>query len=152
MIEPRRFLPLLAGTGALIILHQTFELFSALAGVDPATPSGRVRLLTMLWFRSSPFALADIFLIAAAIGLQRSRALTSLARIHLAVGALCLVAVPVLLVSAGQVAPPVGGGGMGMFRVATARALIGLTLAGGTAILAARALRGSQPLPPARAA
>ncbi len=142
MIDPRRFLPLLAGVGLFVAVHQVLDAVPLLAQADLATPTGRVRLVTILWSRSAVLLVADIFLIAAAIGLGHRWFQAGLSRIHLAGGVLLLLAVPILLVSAGGMVSSVGGAGIGMFRVTMARALFGLGVTGCGALVGWRALSG----------
>lgn len=140
MIEPRKLLPVLGGAGLLIAFQQSLDILTAAAGVDLATPLGRVRLVTLLWSRNAPILLADAFLISAAIGLGHARSLALLAKVHLASGVLLLLAIPFLLRSAGGMASTLGGSSVGVFRVTVARALLGLALLGCGALVGWRAL------------
>ena len=139
-MESRRFFPLLALAGLFVMVHQVLDMAHLISGVDFATPSGRVRLVTLVWSRCDVLALADILLIAAVVGWRNYRWTVALTWIHLAVGVLLLLAVPILVVSAGGMANTIGGEGMGMFRVTIARALFGLSLAGIGALVGWRAL------------
>ena len=109
---------------------------------NKARPTGRVRLVTIFWSRSAVLLVADSFLIIAAVGLGHRWFQAGLSRIHLAGGVLLLLAVPILLVSAGGMAGGISGAGIGIFRVTMARALLGLSVTGCGALIGWRALSG----------
>ena len=141
MIEPRRFLPLLAATAALILLHQVLDVATLLPGSDLATPAGRVRQLLALSARSPGLLVADLLLIWAAIGWGAAAGLRKLAVAHLVLGVVLLVLLPFFLLDAGRVAASFGGAESVAFRVITARTLLVLSLFGVGSLVASRTLR-----------
>jgi hypothetical protein len=139
--EPRRFLPLLAATAALILLHQVLDLATLLPGSDLGTPAGRVRQLLALAARSPGLLVADLLLIWAAIGWGATGGLRKLAVAHLVLGVVLLVLLPFFLLDAGRVAGTFGGAESVAFRVITARTLLVLSLFGAGSLVASRTLR-----------
>ena len=71
MSQRRPFLLILAAAGLLLLVQQLADLAPILSEADLTTPSGRVRLATILAGRSSPFLLADVFLVWAVLRVSR---------------------------------------------------------------------------------
>jgi hypothetical protein len=140
MSEPRRFLPLLAATGALILLHQLLDLMTLLPASDLATPAGRVRQLLAMGARSPGLLVADLLLIWAAVRWGGGGNLRKLAGVHLVVGVVLLALLPFFLLDAGRVAASFGGMESVAFRVVTARTLLLLGLSGAGSLVAGRTL------------
>lgn len=143
MIDARRFVPLLTGVAAVILIHQAADIGMLLPGTDFATPTGRVRLLLAVEAKSPGILTADLLLIWAWFAGGHHRALRLTRTLHLMLGALLLVFVPWFLVDAGRVAGVFAGTESLAFRIVVARTLLMLSLLGIGALLAGRALRTS---------
>jgi len=140
MIESRRFLPLLAASGALILLHQALDLVTLLPGSDLATPSGRVRQVLAFGGRSSAILVADFLLIWATLALGARGRLRTLAGVHFVIGGLLVVLLPLFLLDAGRVAGGFRGGESVAFRVLAGRTLLVLGVLGAGALVVGRTL------------
>jgi hypothetical protein len=143
----RRFLPILAAAGVLVLLHQLSDAATALRGADLHTPGGRLQIVGMIGTRAVALMTADVLLIWSALALSHGPALRILAMVHLVLGGLALVAVPFFVIDAGALANTVGGRALPTYRVFVAR-ILGFLLAGGVAgLIAGRQLVSISPGP-----
>ncbi|MGH2671095.1 MAG: hypothetical protein ACRDH5_18625 [bacterium] len=148
-----RFLPLLAGAGGLIGLHQLVDLHGALAGSDLATAAGRMRLANALAGRFPAILAADVMLLVATIGLRWTRVGRLLTVAHFGVGAAALVTVPEYLADATAMVPTLSLDEEGTYRLLVLRATMLLAATGACCLLAGLRLRAfSQDLGPAGSA
>jgi putative effector of murein hydrolase LrgA (UPF0299 family) len=140
MIEARRFTPLLAAAGIVILLQQGLDVAQLLPSTDFATPAGRVRQLLALEARSPGLLVADFLLLWAllAAGLFRLRRVAAVT--HLLVGLGLLALVPIFLGDAGHLIEGMAGGEATAFRIAVARTLGVLVALGSAGLLAGRFL------------
>ncbi|HEU5219794.1 MAG TPA: hypothetical protein VFU23_14135 [Gemmatimonadales bacterium] len=134
----RRFLPLLATAGAIILVHQGLDLFSLARGADLSTAPGRLGLLAAVSSRGPAFLAADVcFMVAAVIS---GRALPGLATAHLVLGVTALGMSPVFIRDAGVMAGNITLDELTSFRITVVRILAGLCIIGVGATVAAFAL------------
>lgn len=140
MNHRRRFLLILAAAGLLLLVHQLADLAPILSETDLATPAGRVRLVTILEGRASPFLLADVFLVWAALALSRGGAVRVFGALHLMLGVMMVVATPFFVLDAGRLAGSISGAEVVQYRVIVARTLGVLAGLGGSALVAGRAI------------
>ena len=140
MTEARRFLPLLAAVGAVVLLHQAADLALLLPATDFATPAGRVRQLLAVEARSPGLLAADILILWALVQLGSPRGLRVAGALHLLAGALLLVLFPVFLLDAGRLAGGFAGSEASAFRVVAGRTLFMLALLGLGGLLTGRSL------------
>lgn len=145
MIEARRFTPLLAAVGIVILLQQGLDVAQLLPSTDFATPAGRVRQLFALEARSPGFLVADFLLLWALLAaglfpLRRAAAVT-----HLLVGLGLLALIPIFLGDAGRLIEGMAGGEATAFRVAVARTFSVLAALGTAGLLAGRFLLVERP-------
>jgi hypothetical protein len=140
MNQHRPFLLILAAVGLLVLVHQLADLAPILSETDLATPSGRVRLVTILEGRASPFLLADVFLVWTSLTLSRGGAVRVFGALHLILGVLMVVATPFFLLDAGRMAGAISGTEIAAYRVIVARSLGVLVVLGASALVAGRAM------------
>jgi hypothetical protein len=140
MSQRRPFLLILAAAGLLLLVQQLADLAPILSDTDLATPSGRVRLVTILAGRSSPFLLADVFLVWAALALSRGGAVRVFGALHLMLGVLMVVATPFFLLDAGHLAGAISGAEVAAYRVIVVRTLGVLAVLGLSALVAGGAI------------
>jgi hypothetical protein len=140
MTQRRAFLSILAAAGLLLLVQQLADLAPILSETDLATPSGRVRMVTILAGRASPILLADVFLVWSALALSQGVAIRVFGALHLMLGALMVVAAPFFLRDAGRLANAISGDEVAAYRVIVARTLGMLTVLGASALLAGRAI------------
>ncbi len=140
MIESRPFVPVLAAVGGVILLHQAVDLAMLLPGTDFAIPAGRVHQLLAVEARSPGLVSADLLILWAMTARRSGQALRVAGTLHLAVGALLLVLLPVFLLDAGSLASEFGGAEATAFRVVVTRTLLMLAILGLGGLLAGRAL------------
>jgi hypothetical protein len=136
----RRFIPVLLGAAAAILIHQLIDITSLLPGVDFSTSFGRVRQLLAIEARSPGILTADLLLVWAVVAGGHRRALRLTLTLHLVFGALLLLVVPWFLVDAGRVSGVFEGTESLAFRIVVARTLFMLALLGFGALLTGRAL------------
>ena len=136
MTVERRFLPILAFGGAVIMLHQGLDLFSIIGEAEAATPTGRLGLVAILWTRGPMLLAADVLLVLAAVFSSRTPALVGLGIAHLLLGAAALVEAPYFLVDAASMAGSIGTPELTSFRITVLRILAALTVLGVGAIVA----------------
>jgi len=116
----RRFLPILALGGAVILLHQGLDLFSVIGEADAATPTGRLGLVAVLWTRGPVLLAADVLLVMAAVLSSRSPALVGLGIAHLLLGMAALAEAPYFLVDAASMAGSIAIPELTSFRITRA--------------------------------
>jgi hypothetical protein len=126
----RRFLPILAAVGVVVLLHRLSDASAALRGSDLHTPGGRLQLAGMIGTRAVAFITADVLVIWPVVALSHRGALRILAVLHIAVGGLALVALPFFVADAGALASTVGGRALFTYRFFVTR-ILGFLLAGG---------------------
>ena len=131
-----RFLPILAAAGVVVAVHQLADAASALTGTDLSVAGSRMRLLATIGTRGPALMTADIFMLWSALALANGRALRALGVLHLLLGGLALVAIPVFVTDAGAVASTIGPRGFLAYRMLVAR-MVTILLAGGMAGLVA---------------
>lgn len=149
MIPQRRFVRVLAAAGALLVVQQLSDLAPLLSQADLATPAGRVRLVTVLAGRVSPFLLADVSLVWAAVALSQGGAARVLGALHLMLGVVMIVVTPFFLADAGRLAGVMSGEEVAAYRVIVTRTLGVLTVLGVTVLMAGRDIwRSSRPVSP----
>lgn len=136
----RRFLPILAAVGAIILMHQGLDLLSATDGADLAIPTGRLGLVAILWTRGPALLTADVFLITAAILSPWTRMLAVLAIVHLLAGAAALLEAPFFLADAGRMAGTIAAPELTSFRITVVRILAALIILGAAATFAGLSL------------
>ena len=151
MTIERRFLPILALGGAVIMLHQGLDLFSVIGEADAATPTGRLGLVAILWTRGPVLRGADVLLVIAAVLSARTLALVGLGIAHLLLGAAALVEAPYFLVDAASMAGSIAIPGLSSFRITVLRILAALTVIGvGATVAGVSLVRSSGPEATAR--
>ena len=140
MIEARRFIPLLAAVGIVILLQQALDVAQLLPSIDFATTAGRVRQLLALEARSPGFLVADSLLLWALLvaGLGSLRRAAGV--LHVLVGLGLLALIPLFLRDAGNLVEGMAGGEATAFRVAVARTLGVLLALGASGLWAGRFL------------
>ena len=136
----RRFLPILAVVGAIILMHQTLDLLSVSAGADIATPTGRLGLVAILWTRGPALLAADVCLVLAAVLSSRTRLLVVLAIVHLVGGAAALLEAPFFLADAGRMAGSISVPELTSFRITVLRILVVLLTVGAGSMVAGMSL------------
>ena len=147
MISERRFLPIVAAVGALVLVQQAADLDIVLAGTDLIMPAGRMRFLTTIGTRGAALLTADVLLIWATVALAYRRGLQLLGAVHLALGGVALIAAPVFLVDAGRLVAAIGGREIVTYRVLVVRTVLLLVLWGIAGLLAGRLLSGLSKTP-----
>ena len=145
MIAARRFTPLLAAAGIVILLQQGLDVAQLLPSTDFVTSAGRVRQLLALEARSPGFLVADFLLLwalwaAGHFPLRRAAAVT-----HLLVGLGLLALIPIFLGDAGHLIEGMAGGEATGFRIAVARTLGVLLALGTVGLLGGRFLLAERP-------
>jgi len=139
-METRRFAPLLAAAALVVLIHQAADLATLLPAADFATPAGRVGQLLAAEARTPAVLVGDLLLIWARLAGGFPTVLRVVAGLHLSAGALLLLLWPWFLLDAGKLAGGFAGPEALAFRVAIARTLLLLLLAGIGALLASRVL------------
>ena len=132
----RRFLPILALAGTIILVHQGLDLGSVTDGADLATPTGRLGLVAMLWSRGPALLTADVFLVLAAMLSSWTRLLAVMAIVHLLLGVAALSETPFFLADAGHLADSIGLPELTSFRITVVRILAALIFVGAGAVVA----------------
>lgn len=132
----RRFLPILAVVGVIIVAHQGLDIRSVTLGADLATPTGRMGLVAVLWTRGAVLLTADAFLILAAVLASWRRLEMGLAVVHLVAGAAALLEAPFFLVDAGRMVDTIGLPQVVSFRITVLRLLVALVVLGLGAVAA----------------
>lgn len=130
MTIERRFLPILAAGGALILMHQGLDLLAVTGEADVATPTGRLGLVAVLWTRGPALLAADVCLMLAAVLASWKRALAGLAMLHLLLGAAALAEAPFFVLDAGRMAGSIAGPELTSFRLTVVRLLTALLTVG----------------------
>jgi len=120
------------------VVQQLFDLAPMISEADLATPAGRVRLVTLLEGRVSPFLLADVFLVWTVAALSRGGAARVIGALHVMLGALMVAAAPFFLLDAGRLAGAFSSPEVAAYRVIVARTLFVLAVLGGSALVAGR--------------
>lgn len=148
----RRLVPLLYLAGGLILADQAADLVSTVLSQPVRTGSAewRFAVVGLLVTRTSVFLLGDLFLLAAAIGLEHRRVVRVLGALHLLAALVLGAGLGLFLLDAVQIRSVVPAEGSGDLLLATARA--GALLLLGTAFLVwtgLRTFRGSKPVRPA---
>lgn len=152
MTAARRYLPLVAFAGAIVIVHQLTDLAAGSIGVDLSTPAGRFRFLAAIMGRSAGFVSGDVLLLWAAFGLGYRPGIRLLSLLHLVAGLAMLLWIPRYMSDTGHLASTVGGQELQLYRAIVVRTLL-LSLGLGTAsLLAARSLLGLGRVPAGAAA
>ena len=139
----RRFLPILAAAGAIILLHQGLDLVSVADAADLATPTARMGLVAVLSTRIPTLLAADACLIVAAVLAPWARFLAVLALVHLVVGLAALAEAPFFLADAGHMVDRISAPELTSYRISVARMLVILVAAGLSAIIVAGSLVGA---------
>ncbi len=140
MISARRFAPILATAGAIILAQQVADLIPALIATDMQVAQSRLQLFAGLGSRGPALVTADVFLVWATISLAHRGGIRVVGGVHLALGVLALVAVPLLMRDAGAVVYQVGTG-IATYRAVVIRLLLFLLTFGVGGLLAGRTLR-----------
>jgi hypothetical protein len=138
----RRFLPILALVGAVIVTHQGLDLLSVSQGADLATPTGRLGLVAILWTRGPVLLAADVLLLLAASLSAWSRCLMLLGIVHLLAGAAALAEAPFFLTDAAHLAGTIAVPELPSFRITVFRILAALVVLGAGAVVAGASLIG----------
>ena len=142
----RRFLPILAAVGLIILVHQALDLVSLTEGADLGTPTGRLGVVAILWTRGPALLTGDLFLILAALLAPWARALAMLAAVHLVAGVAALVEAPFFLADAGQMAGDIALPGLASFRITVIRILAALIVLGvGAGVVGINLTRAAPP-------
>jgi hypothetical protein len=142
VISERRFLPIVAAVGALVLVQQAADLNIVLAGTDLIMPAGRMRLLTTIGTRGAALVTADILLVWATVALVYRPGLQVLGALHLALGGVALIAAPLFLLDAGRLVVTIGGREIVTYRVLVVRTVLLLVSWGIAGLLAGRLLSG----------
>ena len=140
MIEARRFTPLLALVGIVILTQQALDVAQLLPSTDFATPAGRFRQLLALEARSPGFLVADALLLWAMLAAGLVSLRRAAGAVHLLVGLGLLGLIPLFLGDAGSLVEGMAGGEATAFRIAVARTLVVLLVLGGAGLWAGRSL------------
>jgi hypothetical protein len=140
VIEVRRFTPLLAAVGIVILLQQLLDVAQLLPTIDFATTAGRVRQLLALEARSPGLLVADALLLWALLVAGLSSFRRAAGVVHLLVGLGLLALIPLFLHDAGNLVEGMAGGEATAFRVAVARTLGVLLGLGASGLWAGRFL------------
>ena len=140
MIDSRRFIPLLAAAGLVILAQQFVDVAQLLPSTDFATPAGRVRQLLALESRTPGLLTADLLMLWALIAARGTWLLRTAAGLHGLLGFGCLFLMPLFLADAGSLARGLSGSESAAFRVVVGRTLVVLTLLGVAGLIAGRAL------------
>ena len=138
--DGRRWLPLLAAVGAVVLLQQVADVAVLLPATDLATPAGRVRQLLAVEARSPGLVAADLLLLSGLVLGRGSLRLRVAGTVHLAGGVLLLLLFPVFLRDAGSLAGGFGGSEASAFQWVAARTLLMLAGFGVVGLAAGRAL------------
>ena len=139
----RRFVPILAAAGAVMLLHQVADLAAAIGGADPATPTGRLGLVAVIWTRGPALLAADLILVGAALRAPWTRLLAGLAVAHVLLGIGAVATAPFFLRDAGHMAGSISVAELTSFRITVLRILAALIILGAGAVIVGLSLVGA---------